>query len=669
MEINVKRFLVKKLHLMKIPKVILLFVIIVFIGSCINNKSALKSFNNAEYNNAAEKFQKIVKEDDPKTNFLIAEAYRRSNQINEAEKYYLKSINQGLGNEMAYYYLILSLKANNKYNSADSIAKKYIQIGNDESVISLVRNESVFITNLKKYPDTSYYKVKNLQAINTNFAEYAPSYSNGKLYFVSNRLTEKIYKGTGTPFTDLFEVVTKGANVELGSLKKLDENINNEQVNEGSITFSEDGTYMIFAKGNDGKSSGRNNVDLYFSRYRRGGWTNPRLLNVNTSRSWDSTPFLTKDGKTLYFASNRDKGFGGTDIYKANLNRRGRWINIQNLGPEVNTPGNEVFPSVTDDGRLYFSSDSHEGFGGLDIFVATRVAGEIKISNPGKPLNSTGDDFGVNPFNPTRGFFTSNRSGGKGDDDIYTFVNNDPNLKIVNYTLKGSTLTPKGESEDLEILGNSVVKLLDAEENIIDETFTDNNGNFEFKVYSEEDYILIGEKENYFNTRGVFSTIGKSLDKSKLKEFITEVEFEKNLVLDKIVMNKAILLDNIYYDLDKSDIRPDAAVELNKLVVIMRDNPSISIELSSHTDDRASVDYNQDLSQRRAESAVSYIIDKGINENRIIAKGYGESQLLITNAQTEEEHQINRRTEFKVTSYEFIDEDQAGDEERFFNNN
>ena len=186
------------------------------------------------------------------------------------------------------------------------------------------------------YKRQSYYKVKNLKAINTDFAEYAPSYSNGKLYFVSNRLTEKIYKGTGTPFTDLFEVVTKGANVELGSLKKLDENINNEQVNEGSITFSEDGTYMIFAKGNDGKSSGRNNVDLYFSRYRRGGWTNPRLLNVNTSRSWDSTPFLTKDGKTLYFASNRDKGFGGTDIYKANLNRRGRWINIQNLGPVVN---------------------------------------------------------------------------------------------------------------------------------------------------------------------------------------------------------------------------------------------------------------------------------------------------------------------------------------------
>jgi len=427
---------------------------------------------------------------------------------------------------------------------------------------------------------------------------------------------------------------------------------------------------MIFAKGNDGKSSGRNNVDLYWSRFRRGGWTNPRLLNVNTSRSWDSTPFLSKDGKTLYFASNRAKGYGGTDIYKANVNRRGRWINIQNMGPEINTSGNELFPSVTEDGRLYFSSDSHEGFGGLDIFVASRRGGKITIVNPGKPLNSRGDDFGVNPYNPTRGFFTSNREGGAGDDDIYTFVNDDPNLKIVNYTLKGTTLTPKSDTKELNVLGNSTVKLLDREGQVIEETFTDSDGNFKFIVYSDEEYILIGEKENYFSTRGEFSTIGKELDKSKLKEFITNVEYEKNLILDRIIVNKSIVLDNIYYDLDKSDIREDAAVELDKLIVILRDNPNISIELSSHTDDRASVDYNQNLSQRRAESAVSYILSKGIDDNRITARGYGESQLIILNAETEDEHQINRRTEFKVTSYEFIDTSNSEDEEdKFFNNN
>ena len=647
-----------------------LYIILTLLSSCVTTKTALKNFNNAEYYDAATKFEKIIKEGDSQNSFLLGEALRKSNRLWQAQKYYTDAINYGYKEEIAYYYLALSLKSNNDYDKADSLISNYLGKGKDQNVISLMRRELQYINNLKNYPDTSYYRVKNLNAINTEFAEYSPSFSNDKLYFVSNRVSEKIYSGTGTPFTDLFEVKTRGANVDLNSLKKLDDNINNEKVNEGSITFSEDGMYMIFAKGNDGKSSGRNNVDLYWSRFRRGGWTNPRLLNVNTSRSWDSTPYLSKDGKTLYFASNRSKGYGGTDIYKANVNRRGRWINIQNLGPEINTPGNELFPSVTEDGRLYFSSDNHEGFGGLDIFVATRRGGKITISNPGKPLNSRGDDFGVNPYNPTRGFFTSNRDGGKGDDDIYTFVNDDPNLKIVNYVLKGTTLTQKNDDRELIILGNSSVKLLDKEGIVIEETFTDDNGEFEFIVYTDEEYLLIGEKENYFSTRGDFSTIGKELDKTKLKEFITNVEFEKNLILDRIIVNKSIVLDNIYYDLDKADIREDAAIELDKLVIILEDNPNISIELSSHTDDRSSVEYNQDLSQRRAESAVSYILSKGIDRGRISAKGYGESQLLILNAKTEDEHQINRRTEFKVTSYEFIDSSNSEDEEeRFFNIN
>ena len=655
---------------MKVHNLFYLLIFTFNFLSCVTTKNAIKDFNNAEYFNAANKFEKTLKSGDAKNNFLLAESLRKSNRLWQAEKFYRDAIKNGIDDEMAYYYLVLSLKANNNYDQADSLINNYLKKGEDESVISLLRKEAIYINNLKNYPDTSYYRVKNLKAINTKFAEYSPSFSNEKLYFVSNRQSEKIYSGTGTPFTDLYEIKSRGANVDINSLKKLEDNINQEKVNEGSITFSEDGTYMIFAKGNDGKSTGRNNVDLYWSRFRRGGWTNPRLLNVNTSRSWDSTPFLSKDGKTLYFASNRAKGYGGTDIYKANVNRRGRWINIQNMGPEINTSGNELFPSVTEDGRLYFSSDSHEGFGGLDIFVASRRGGKITIVNPGKPLNSRGDDFGVNPYNPTRGFFTSNREGGAGDDDIYTFVNDDPNLKIVNYTLKGTTLTPKSDTKELNVLGNSTVKLLDREGQVIEETFTDSDGNFKFIVYSDEEYILIGEKENYFSTRGEFSTIGKELDKSKLKEFITNVEYEKNLILDRIVVNKSIVLDNIYYDLDKSDIREDAAVELDKLIVILRDNPNISIELSSHTDDRASVDYNQNLSQRRAESAVSYILSKGIDDNRITARGYGESQLIILNAETEDEHQINRRTEFKVTSYEFIDTSNSEDEEdKFFNNN
>lgn len=642
-----------------------LIILIFILQSCVTSKSALKNFNNAEYNSAAEKYNQIVKEDDPKTNFLLAESYRKSNQIKKSADYYKKAIENGYKDEIVHYYLALSLKANSKINEAITTINNYLQKGKNKKYIAYAKAELKNLNKLKNYPDSSYYSVKNLDAINSNLTEYSPTYSNGKLFFVSNRDTEKRYKGTGTPFTDIYEIKTKGAIVDKNSLKILPDNINHEEVNEGSITFSKDGMFMIFAKGNDGKSSGRNNVDLYYSRYRSNKWQTPRLLNINNSKSWDSTPFLSVDGKTLYFSSNRPNGYGGTDIYKANLNKRGRWINLQNLGPEINTPGNEMYPYVSEDGKLYFASDYHLGFGGLDIMIATRKGGEISIENPGKPLNSEGDDFGIYFFNQTKGFFTSNRIGGKGDDDIYTFVNNDPELKIVNYKLTGNTLTPENENSYLT-LDNSTVKLTDRDNNIIEETFTGNDGSFSFIVYPEEEYYLVGEKENYFNSRVEFNTLGKTADKAKLKDFVTNISFEKNLILEKIILNKSIVLENIYYDLDRANIRDDAALELNKLVRILIDNPKISIELSSHTDDRATVEYNLDLSQRRAESAVNYIISKGISKNRLIAKGYGESELIIKNATSEEEHQINRRTEFKVIKYD--ENESENNEERFFNN-
>ena len=661
-----EKYLNKKNTAIRMKKFLSGLIFLIIFQSCVTSKSALKNFNNAEFNSAAEKYEQIVKTNDPKTNFLLAESYRKSNQINRSTEYYKSAINNGYKDEISNYYLALSLKANNQIDEAISIITNYIKDGKNKKYIEYAKQELFNLKEIKKYPDSSYYKIKNLQAVNSELTEYSPAYSNGKLFFVSNRDTEKKYKGTGTPFTDIYQIKTKGAIVDINTLEIMPNNINEEGVNEGSITFSNDGMYMIYAKGNNGKSTGRNNVDLYYSRFRSNKWQNPRLLNINNSKSWDSTPFLSKDGKTLYFSSNRPNGFGGTDIYKANINKRGRWINLQNLGSEINTPGNEMYPYVSDDGKLYFSSDYHLGFGGLDILIATRMAGKITLINPGKPLNSEGDDFGIYFFNQTKGFFTSNRIGGQGDDDIYTFVNNDPELKIVNYTLSGTTLTPKNETS-YTTLDNSTVKLTDKNNNIIEETFTSNDGQFSFIVYPEEEYYLIGEKENYFNTRVEFNTLGKSVDKSKLKDFITNINFEKNLILEKIVLNKSIVLENIYYDLDKSNIREDAAIELNKLIRILIDNPKISIELSSHTDDRATVEYNFDLSQRRAESAVNYIKSKGIDKNRLVAKGYGESQLIIKNAVTEEEHQINRRTEFKVIKYELKENEK--DEERFFNNN
>ncbi len=186
---------------------------------------------------------------------------------------------------------------------------------------------------------------------------------------------------------------------------------------------------------------------------------------------------------------------------------------------------------------------------------------------------------------------------------------------------------------------------------VLDEVFTGTDGSFGFRVYTEEHYDLIGEKTDYFTTRKDFSTIGKTVDKTTLTEFITNVTFEIKIPMERIVIEKSIVLDNIYYDLDKADIRPDATIVLDSLVQIMNDNPEIYIELGSHTDSRALDDYNMDLSRRRSRSAVRYIIDKGVASERIVARGYGETELLIGEARTDEEHQKNRRTEFKVLKY------------------
>jgi outer membrane protein OmpA-like peptidoglycan-associated protein len=344
---------------------------------------------------------------------------------------------------------------------------------------------------------------------------------------------------------------------------------------------------------------------------------------------------------------------------------------VRNLGPVINTAGNEMFPYQGSDGSLYFSSNGHPGLGGLDILVARREGGKMVVENVGPPINSSSDDFGFFLYTPDKGFFTSNREGGKGDDDIYTFINNDPNLKIVNYYLTGVTYTIDEDGTE-KILPNTTVKLYGADDDMLNEALTGRDGKFLFRVYPEEDYLLMGEKPEYFTSRANFSTVGKTIPKETLNQLETNKVFETKIVLDQIVVDKAIVLENIYYDLDEDYIRADAAVELDKLVTILKDNPEIKIELSSHTDSRQTAAYNDDLSKRRAQSAVEYIESKGIDPDRLIARGYGESQLLISDEEInklpteearEQAHQRNRRTEFKVIEYNPVEEEELDEEE------
>jgi len=646
----------------------LFLILVVFTGSLASAQSmkkANKMQKRGEYQLAIAKYQHYL--NNPKlkaeSNFQIAEAYRLSNRLKQAKPYYEAAIINGYKGPEPYYYLSYALKEIGDYAGAEKELNKFLRVADDPEMIEKANMELDNLAQLVIISETkNYYRVKNLKNINTSSAEYCPVYKNGNLYFTSNRQGGKTYKATGTGFTDLYSVRTKGARVDTSSIKALDQVINTSNANEGTIAFSPDGKTIVFARGNTGKRKGTADVNLLISRYRNKSWSTPRILSISKADSWDSSPAFSRDGRTLYFSSNRKdpNAQGGLDLYSARLDPRGRFAKVKNLGPEVNTPGDEMFPYVANDGTLYFSSTGHAGFGGLDIFKARRKAGHITVTNLGKPMNSSSDDFGIFLFKVDRGFFTSNRPEGKGDDDIWTFVNDDPNLKTVNYFLEGITKT-HDEKDNTDVLDDVKVLLLDYQNNVLDETVTGKDGQFNFRVYENENYVLLAEKEgadaaDYYVTRMEFSTIGKAVPQEELKDLITNITYDTLMFLDKIVLNKAIVLENIYYDFAKWNIRPDAAQELDKLVALLKDNPDITIELSSHTDSVDTEAYNQRLSQRRAESAVNYIVSAGIDRSRITAKGYGESRPIAPNTNPDgtdnpEGRQKNRRTEFKVTSY------------------
>ena len=653
-------------------------IILVLIFSCSPEKKVQKKFRFGKYQSVISYYQDVLAKQpsNGKANYFVAESYRLSNRIKQAEHFYEKAGGAGIDKDSVQLFYSQSLRANGKYAEARRQLEELRTSGADEKMKDRASTELDGLNYLENLAEKkSYYKIKNLESINTPLSEYAPVYLNSELYFTSSRGTGKIYEATGTPFSDLYKASTKGAVVDVNTITTLPEAINSPVVNEGTITFSPDGKIMVFGKGNSGKRKGTSDVDLYLSRFRSGAWTEPQLININQPEGWESTPAFSPDGRTLYFSSNRKGGYGGLDIYSAQMDSRGRFGKVRNLGSEINTAGDELFPYVSDNGKMYFSSDGQPGYGMLDIFVVNRANGKNKIENLGQPVNSTGDDFGLFLFHPDRGFFTSNREDGKGDDDIYTFVNDDPNLKVANYFLQGITLTPKISDSTREILPDTKVTLLDGKGDVMQDFITGNDGKFLFRVYENENYTLIGENDGYLVKRQPYTTIGKSVPLESLKELITNITLDTIIVLERLEKNKIFVLNNIYFELDKSDIRADAGLELDKLVELLNDNPEIKIEMSSHTDSIASHSYNIQLSQRRAESTVAYLIRKGIAAERMVAKGYGEEKPIARNTNLDgsdnpDGRQRNRRTEFKILEIGPIQKkvEDEFDEDKYFKN-
>jgi peptidoglycan-associated lipoprotein len=658
--------------------------------SCSPEKKMKKAFDGGQYQKVVNYYLDKIEKDpnDSRANYFVAESYRLSNRIKESEPFYARAKGRFLDADTIAFYHAQALMANGRYDEAKAKLDELLTSTTNDKFKQWVGKTVDGFGRLQALDEKpNYYRIKNMEALNTPYAEFGPVYLNGELYFASSRGNGGIAEASGTPYTDLYKVATKGANVDIETITPLQSTINEANRDEACVTFTPDGKTLVFAKGNTKqKKKGGYDVDLYLSRYRNGAWGVPEMLPINTqfkegdfytanNYSWDSSPSFSPDGRTLYFSSNRKGGYGGNDIYSATVDARGRFGRIKNMGPDINTPGDDMFPYMADNGKFYFASDGHPGYGMLDLFVVNRVNGKTVIENLGKPMNSSADDFGMYLFKPDRGFFTSNREGGKGNDDIYTFINEDPNLRVVNYALQGIVYTYKKDST-LEVVNDTHVTLLDNSGEIMQDFTTGNDGKFLFRVYENENYNLLAEADGYITKRQDFTMQGKGVDVRTLKELVTNITVDTVIIIDKKSTTIAFQLKNVYFGFDSANINNSAGKELDKLVQILNDNPDIKIELSSHTDSVGTDAKNMDLSQRRAQSSVNYLVKKGIDPTRLVAKGYGETRPVARNTNPDGTDNPagrarNRRTEFRILEIGAAPprKGEEDDEDKFFKNN
>lgn len=592
----------------------------------------------------------------------LGECYWNQNNYREAESWYaIASAMPGSSakNTLAYAD---ALRSNSKYLEAKAQYQKYATL--DKAVTAAQQNLWLASCDsaMRWMKTPVAIGMNNEKAINSAQADWGAVKLGNTTVFASDRGTQatdgqggdrtflkfdganvpnkNTYGWTGNHYLRLYQKTESDEAVLFPVTVGTDYHI-------GPASFTADGNQMYFTltripkdakyekvKGLKGKLA-TVNVEIYWSsKDANGKWASPvafKYNNVNTYSVGD--PFIAADGQALYFASNMPGGKGGTDLYVCHKTSSGEWDAPVNL-KELNTEGNERSPWLASNGTFYFSSDGLVGMGGLDIYSVELLAEQfVQPKNLGYPINSPQDDFAYNRTGELNGYLSSNRTGGAGSDDIYSFAEQ---LQLA-FKLNGIAYDKKTNLP----LGNVMVSLDGATGSSL-KVQTDGDGKFSFNLEKETTYLLAGDKTNFRSDKANVST----------KNLMTSAVLKQDLYLEQIELNKGIRLENIYYDFDKSAIRPDATTELDKVVKIMKDNPTIWIELGSHTDSRGNDQYNQWLSQSRANAAVQYIIDRGIAKNRISAKGYGESQLLNRCANgvkcTEAEHQLNRRTEFKI---------------------
>lgn len=608
--------------------------------------SAIKKYENLSYIDSRNQLLELANKEDASPEVLekLANAYYFNGEMVEASNWYEKLMNLKVPtNPENFFRYALALKAQEKYTKADEVLKDFAKIRPEDSRIKHFLNKNDYV---KAIEDISKdFELVNLD-INTSFSDFGTSTYKGNLIFASSRdEDENIYSWNKQPFLDLFELNDNGSIAEVSGDV-------NTRYHESSTTFSKDGKTAYFTRNNFFKGKFKKNSDnihglkIYKATLVDSSWTNIVSMPFNNDEYNVAHPALSVDEKKLYFASDMFGTQGASDIFVVDINDDGTYGEPVNLGPKVNTEGRENFPFVSDKGILYFSSDGHVGLGGLDVFrveVNKLDSSVTMIHNLGKPINSSKDDFGFIINETTlKGYISSNREGGKGDDDIYSFV-----IPACSKSISGTVMNKRTQ----EILTNTDVFVYDSSRNLLHTLKSDDSGKFAFDLGCKENtYLIEAKKEKYKD-----DFIDFSIKPNENPELKLELNLEPEAA--KIGTDLALLLNlnPIYFDYDKSFIRPDAEIELAKVINYMREYPSVKIDVRSHTDSRGKDAYNWALSNRRNKSTKAYIIDKGgISADRITGAGYGETRLTNRCSNgvkcSKEEHQNNRRSEFIVVA-------------------
>lgn len=659
---------------MMVKRISIALTLVIVCASCSLTsriQKADKKFALGEYYRAADMYRKVYPQVPSKNKKLkgsvaykMGRTYFLLENNTKAETSFKNAVKYGSKDTLVYYYYAEALRSNGKYKEALAMYKKQAEISGNLSIIT----SGITSCNkaMEEWKKATRFVVSKDKKFNTRYSDFCPAFASADadvLYFNSTRVARGAKKNKNSRITGQRnnQIYSSKTNVQgVWDNPELVEGINSE-FDEGTVSFSSDfqTLYFSISKIEKGKTLG---AAIYTSERTGAAWSDPTPLKVLADSSITvAHPAMDPEGKWLYFVSDMKGSIGGKDIWRTTKTDDG-WSVPENLGPTINTEGEEMFPYFSPDGVFYFSSDGHEGLGGLDIFAATFVDDSTgwEVRNLLQPINSRFDDFGITMAKGGEwGYFSSNRGDRKNYDHIYKFE-----IPKLTFNIEGSVRTAAGDD-----LGDAVIKIV-GDNGTIANVKTKKNGTYSIPVQKEAKYLLLGTCRGFLNSKSELE-IG---DEEKSKNFTVDFSLTS--------ISKPVKMDNIFYEFGSAKLTPDSYKGLDALVKLLNDNPNITIEIGAHTDYVGSDESNKKLSEERAKSVTDYLMEKGIEKERLTAVGYGETEPVVpdkplvrqnrflkvgvplteefikslTPEQQEKANQINRRTEFKVlkTTYKMF---------------